>query len=227
MMASLLGDFLREAQTITPNALDVDGIEEDSQRLFREKTYSRLESFSELTRFDLDRENCLNGVALPSVGAIADVCADRVCSDLSSPALIHGDLCFSNILFDSRAKSIKLIDPRGINASGKFMLYGDQRYDLAKLLHSSFGYYDFVIAGAYTLDVIGDHNFKFNIHVDSRTAISSKAFSDVLFHKVGQEVSLHMVVLLFLAMLPLHQDRPDRQKAMLANALRIFAAIDT
>lgn len=227
MMASLLGDFLMEAQATAPSALDVSRIEEDSQRLFREKTHLRLESFSALTRFDLDRENRLNGVALPSIGEIAELCADQVCNDVSLPALIHGDLCFSNILFDSRAKSIKLLDPRGINASGEFTLFGDQRYDLAKLLHSSLGYYDFLIAGAYTLDAIGDHDFKFNIHIDARTAISSRAFSDVLFRKVGHQVPLHMVVLLFLAMLPLHQDRPDRQKAMLANALRIYAALDT
>ena len=30
-----------------------------------------------------------------------------------------------------------------------------------------------------------------------------------------------IVVLLFLSMLPLHSDRPDRQKAMLANAYKI------
>ena len=31
-----------------------------------------------------------------------------------------------------------------------------------------------------------------------------------------------LVVLLFMSMLPLHEDRPDRQKAMFYNALRIY-----
>jgi hypothetical protein len=31
-----------------------------------------------------------------------------------------------------------------------------------------------------------------------------------------------IVVHLFLSMLPLHSDRPDRQRAFLANALRLF-----
>ena len=31
------------------------------------------------------------------------------------------------------------------------------------------------------------------------------------------------LVLLFLSMLPLHQDKPNRQKGFFANALRIFS----
>jgi hypothetical protein len=31
---------------------------------------------------------------------------------------------------------------------------------------------------------------------------------------------------LFLSMLPLHADRPDRQAAFIANALRLYAELD-
>ena len=35
-----------------------------------------------------------------------------------------------------------------------------------------------------------------------------------------------IVVLLFLSMLPLHDDRPERQRAFLANALRLFRDLE-
>jgi hypothetical protein len=34
------------------------------------------------------------------------------------------------------------------------------------------------------------------------------------------------VVLLFISMLPLHADRPERQTAFLANALRLYSQLD-
>ena len=71
----------------------------------------------------------------------------------SDVMISHGDLCFSNILFDTRVESIKCIDPRGITPKGEYSIYGDRRYDLAKLYHSVVGLYDFIIAGRYSLDL--------------------------------------------------------------------------
>ena len=62
-------------------------------------------------------------------------------------SVIHGDLCFSNVLYDSRSDSIKVIDPRGLNSVGKESIYGSFLYDLAKIYHSLFGGYDFIVAG--------------------------------------------------------------------------------
>jgi hypothetical protein len=41
----------------------------------------------------------------------------------------------------------------------------------------------------------------------------------------GREVRVVMVGL-FLSMLPLHADRPDRQQAFVANALRLYAELE-
>ena len=55
----------------------------------------------------------------------------------------HGDLCLSNILFDRKASTICLIDPRGVDeAEG---LFRPQEYDLAKLAHSLIGGYEFIL----------------------------------------------------------------------------------
>ena len=43
---------------------------------------------------------------------------------------MHGDLCFINILYDSRSGNIKLIDPRGglsDKFEDKFKIYGDYK----------------------------------------------------------------------------------------------------
>lgn len=53
--------------------------------------------------------------------------------------VIHGDTTFSNIMV-GRSGKIKLIDPRGVFGSTK--LYGDPRYDWAKLYYSAIGNYD-------------------------------------------------------------------------------------
>jgi hypothetical protein len=42
----------------------------------------------------------------------------------------------------------------------------------------------------------------------------------------GPEVRA-ITVGLFLSMLPLHADRPDRQRAFIANALRLYAGLET
>ena len=52
--------------------------------------------------------------------------------------VIHGDPTFSNSLVEDR--QIWLIDPRG--SFGKTKIYGDRRYDWAKLYYSAVGNYD-------------------------------------------------------------------------------------
>jgi len=62
-------------------------------------------------------------------------------------SFIHGDLTMSNILID-RKKKLFLIDPRG--AFGKTSVYGDVRYDVAKLYYSIIGNYDSLNNGQFT-----------------------------------------------------------------------------
>ncbi|MBD6984623.1 capsular biosynthesis protein, partial [Vibrio parahaemolyticus] len=84
--------------------------------------------------------------------------------------VMHGDLCFSNILYDFRAKKIKVIDPRGITPEGVKTIYGDLKYDLAKLSHSILGLYDYIIAGYFSVDIKG-REIKFDIINQNRSDI--------------------------------------------------------
>lgn len=40
-------------------------------------------------------------------------------NDMNEISLIHGDFCFSNIMYDFRAGAIKTFDPRGCDFNGK------------------------------------------------------------------------------------------------------------
>lgn len=138
--------------------------------------------------------------------------------------VLHGDFCFSNILFDSRGGAIKVIDPRGLNQKQELTLLGDQKYDLAKASHSVIGLYDFIIAGRYQIERQDNQAPSIRFRIDDRLLGIQDAFmsANLLPGITGKDI-MPLTVLLFLSMLPLHADRPDRQEAMLINALRLHS----
>lgn len=218
---AVLDDF---SQFRPGNKIDYSVID----RIYLAKTLERLKSFSHQHNFDLNKKflACGGGVspisimqmALDSARFISPVSRDHI-------AVSHGDFCFSNILFDRKSKSIKVIDPRGMDEEGNPTIYGDRRYDIAKLYHSTVGLYDFLVAGRYELIKSGDGCF-LEIIFPSPEKIESaeRIFSEIFFKDCGfcEKEILAITVHLFLSMLPLHYDRPDRQDAMIANALRLF-----
>lgn len=134
--------------------------------------------------------------------------------------LIHGDFCFSNILFDFKKNDILVIDPRGIDFSNNFSVYGDIRYDLAKLLHSLIGNYDFIVSDNFKVE-FRDGILKCSVGSPSNDL--SHIIKD-LFLKYGFEYKeiLAITITLFLSMLPLHYDKPNRQKVFIYTAIKLF-----
>ena len=194
--------------------------------LIKAKTWTRLDEFAEQTAINLETPWKLNGRMLPSLHDIASRCVSVALEQPSIGGVMHGDFCFSNILFDSRADAIKVIDPRGISHAGEFTIYGDITYDLAKLMHSVVGLYDFIMAEMYHLDVIGAGCLSFEVLADKRIAEIQQLFMERSFAGGTLQPSngIPQVILLFLSMLPLHADKPKRQLALMANALRLFLA---
>lgn len=219
----LLNQFLQLCATDATSAETQAAIREDFDQLIAEKTHKRLKEYSVTTGFDLDHPMQYATHRLPSIQQIAEECIQRARELPALPAVMHGDLCFSNVLFDSRADQIKVIDPRGLTAQGELSIYGDQKYDLAKLAHSVIGLYDFIIAGRYRLMEQGLYHVELDFELDERIYEIQQIFSNHEFgHSLTISQILPLVILLFLSMLPLHQDRPDRQRAMLANAVRLY-----
>lgn len=138
--------------------------------------------------------------------------------------IIHGDLCLSNILYDRRSGFVRLVDPRG--SFGGFAMYGDPRYDLAKLSHSLHGDYDFLLNGMFRLEGGGSEVELTVLRREFHEVVRS-LFREWLTARAGATLPQIRLIesLLFLSMIPLHADRPDSQMAFLAQGLRLFSRI--
>jgi len=188
-----------------------------------DKTKKRVNEYIEQSSKDFNIPTKLNGVDLPSLNDVIDDCISKIDDKSHVFGVLHGDLCFSNILYDTRSDRIKVIDPRGIDAEGNFSYLGDLRYDLAKINHSVIGLYDHIVSGAYNLTESNDLNFEFEIFIDERISKIQKIYIENM--KLSDLTPLNLIpetILLFLSMLPLHKDSLDRQNAFIANSLRLY-----
>jgi len=135
---------------------------------------------------------------------------------------IHGDFCFSNLLYDSKVRLVKMIDPRG--DFGVPGIYGDRRYDLAKLAHSYAGRYDFITGDLFSVHVEPDGHMRLYVQGDDYGTRVQSIFDAALLPSVALREQVYALqALLFLSMLPLHVDKPLRQLAMLATGLDLYA----
>jgi hypothetical protein len=118
----------------------------------------------------------------------------------------HGDFCFSNLLFDTRSQTVKVLDPRGyLSRDAGQSLVVPRSYDVYKLAHSMIAGYDFVIASGRIVTretLVLDFEETFNIN--------RKWLYAGLSH-------------LFFTMIPLHKDRLDRQKAFAELTKKYYA----
>lgn len=199
-------------------------IDLDSEALYREKTYERLNLYAKQIGLDLDKSTRYNGIDLPSLNDIAKKCIDKTLSLPNVYAVSHGDLCFSNIMYDSRSHNIKVIDPRGLNFENEMTVFGNQTYDLAKLCHSVLGLYDFIISDSFEIKKSDDLGVLLEFNFTDRLSKIQNAFIEKQFlPNLDTRQIIPPTILLFLSMIPLHFDKPYRQEAMLANALRLYA----
>ena len=136
--------------------------------------------------------------------------------------VMHGDFCFNNILYDSYSGTIRLIDPRGSFGENLPGIYGDIKYDLAKLLHSSVYNYDYIVNDLSHFSVNGNTiNYSFNLR-PNQELLTSLSFE--LVRKMGfspGQINI-LVALLFISMCPLHGDSLRRQKLMYAHGLYLL-----
>ncbi|WP_111735709.1 phosphotransferase [Roseovarius amoyensis] len=160
------------------------------------------------------------------VGTLEDIVAQLAEIVAHAPrraaCVMHGDFCFSNMLYDLRSDRIQLIDPRGL-VGDEMTIYGDLRYDIAKLGHSILGRYDQILgerlraggtAAEVTFDIPPDPDREWLEDSFLNARVSGQCCD-------APEVKAAMVSL-FLSMIPLHADAPDRQRALFANGLRLF-----
>ena len=191
------------------------------------KTLTRLEEFSRISNIDQSKNWIFNGIIIPNLQQISNDCMDLI-SDSNHVALVHGDFCFSNIIYDFRKQSVKLIDPRGLDFEDNETMYGDIRYDIAKISHSVIGLYDFIIAERYAIKQNeNNYNLEFKLNINNDTKIIQNLFLEKLYSTFGFNFNeiLAITIHLFLSMLPLHHDNKQKQFALLANSFRLYQKI--
>lgn len=142
-------------------------------------------------------------------------------------AIVHGDLCFSNILYERHARLLKLIDPKG--AASAEALWGEPGYDWAKLSHSVLGDYDFINHGQYRLDIDADQQLRVTILSHDREQRECRQRFVAWLQEHGQHPLRVRIdeASLFLSMLPLHLDQPHKVLALLVNAADILNDIES
>lgn len=140
-------------------------------------------------------------------------------------SFIHGDLFFGNILFDSTSKIFKFIDPRG--NFGDVGIYGDTKYDIAKLRHSFVGNYDFIVADLFIINHNVEVGWDFKILNEKYHKQISNYF-DLELEKNGYDIDQIKFIeaLLFISMVPLHSDSIKRQQAMYLTGILKLNELD-
>ena len=196
------------------------------KQMYMPKTRARLEAYEGSTGWNIGRPVRIDDTEYPSLLDIA-ASAQRIIEAAPEEmlSLYHGDFCFSNILYDARARRIKVIDPRGVGPDGRPSIYGDVRYDMGKMFHSVIGGYDFVLAGCISAKADGKNALRINGQMPERTRAVIRAFKEICLDPVeqagGELLIAAIAVHLFLSMLPLHHDDPNRQLALIGRAVDI------
>lgn len=218
-------DFIDACQQHTP-ATDNHQPIQSLEVLFGEKTRQRLTEYCQSVGCEMATPWTFNDNLSASFADLLAASEQYLPTASLPPSVMHGDYCFSNILYDFRSDKIKTIDPRGMDVHGDFTVYGDVRYDLAKLSHSVLGLYDWIIAGYYEVSVV-QRAITFRLDIPKHIKSIQQLFITLMKEKyqLSDKALYAMQIQLFLSMLPLHADDLRRQQALMANAFRLYQLI--
>lgn len=135
--------------------------------------------------------------------------------------IVHGDLFFGNMLYDVNSDTLKIIDPRG--NFGVDGIYGDIRYDIAKLNHSIVGKYDFIVNSLYAITHEDNNSFEYIIYdSDEKHEALELMFRDYYTEEYDYEEIMIITGLLFLSMIPLHKENFQNQKMFYFKAIELL-----
>ena len=196
-----------------------------AHKLYYDKVRNRLDEFKKHPRFAdiaaLVKHSC--GYDFPDeIFEEYHLLLEKVRAAAQPPhcAVIgHGDPGFSNALFDHDTRTLLFIDPKG--ALTEEELWTDPYYDLAKISHSVCGHYDFICRSNYEIAMDGQMRLQLKISFDN------SLFADFFRQHIEQSGYNFWLVRiceasLFLSMLPLHAEAPERTLAFILNIISIL-----
>ena len=204
--------------------INKEDIKRALNNIYINKTIERLTKVKQDRNFSryFEEEFYINNIKIESLSKLKELVIKLVekleINKKEELNIIHGDYFFANMLYDPTADIIKLIDPRG--DFGGYGIYGDPNYDLAKLAHSVDGKYDFIVEDLFELEEL-DKGFNYKIVYSEKYDEIKELFYSHFDKKVRLKIKF-IQALLFLSMIPLHKDKPKRQKVMLGVGVRIL-----
>lgn len=198
--------------------------------LYYDKTFQRIEELKQQKKYwqyILDEEKInINGVEYNGIRVLRksiEESAKKLSKNVTQ-TIIHGDYCFSNILFDSSNYMFKLIDPRG-RLNDESTIYGDSRYDIAKLRHSVCGLYDFIVQGLFKISE-KQKSFEYKVLTTRDYRVLEDVFDSLAIKNGYNSKDIKFIEgLLFLSMIPLHKDNFNRQKMFYLRAVELLNSV--
>lgn len=201
----------------------------DYVNFYFEKTDRRIEEFS-LSFSHTNKQSWLtdnvifnNTNCLP-YHELKQKILDRIIS-LYKPddiCIMHGDFCFNNILYEIPTNQLLLIDPRGSFGNEK-SIYGDIKYDLAKLIHSSVFGYDLLANDLFEFNETSKNQFELKLNWRPNRSLLGKLSEELILNFNFDLSDIEFITgLLFISMPPLHPESPVRQKVMYLYGLSLL-----
>jgi hypothetical protein len=139
-------------------------------------------------------------------------------------AVGHGDPCFSNILYDQQRYLLKLIDPKG--ATTEADLWTHPLYDICKVSHSVLGDYDFINSGLYRVGFTDSNDLLLHLEHTNHPALKQQFLRQLRKLGIDPRVVRLGEASLFLSMLPLHSDHPNKVMAFMLRARQILDEVE-
>lgn len=109
---SLISYYMNVSRKCFPmeNNAKIEKIRTNSTALYADKPMKDWRTMQK-NQINLDEKTRYSRTDLPSLREIAKECIEATLALPEVPAITHGDLCFSNIIYDARSNNIKVIDP--------------------------------------------------------------------------------------------------------------------
>jgi hypothetical protein len=167
----------------------------------------------------------LNGQELYNFSYIWENLKEKIlCLDYEKDFyFIHGDLCFSNILYSKNPINndavLKFIDPRGTFGSKDY--YGDLYYDLAKLSHSINGGYEYIIYDQFELN-IENNKVELVYKNDNKDKIYDIFEEKIISTGYNPKIITMIEGLIYIGMCARHYDSKERQKVMYLTGVKLL-----
>ncbi len=170
---------------------------EDLYDVYVEKTLKRIEPATMILKNKSDMKFKINGKRVQFLSKDSREIMNEMFKKLTPINYfypIHGDPTFSNTIVTKNG-DIKFIDPRGY--FGKTKIFGDSRYDFAKLYYSAVGNYDQFNNGNFKLELnLPEVNIDI---VSSKFEITDDFFKDT-FKDIYKDIKiLHSMIWLSLS----------------------------